>query len=446
MSAPFGPIALTLGGIAKQIRGTFETFTDPRTGKNSHYTMVDAGLSAFSVFFMQSPSFLEHQRTLEQAHGENNARTLFGVHEIPTDNQIRTLLDPTPPAMVRPAYSFLFNALQEAGVVDSHRSLNGTLLLALDGTEYFSSQKLHCDQCSTRQHANGTVTCFHTALTPVLVKPGCGFGVTLAPEFVTPQDGAEKQDCEINAAKRWLAVYGEELRRLGVTVLGDDLYCHEPFCLVLLSFGLGFVLVCKPTSHATTYEWLEYLGRIGAVRTVVRTRWTGKRHETDTYRYAADVPLRDADDALKVNWCELTTTAADGKVLYRNAFATGLALDDGNVAEVVEAGRCRWKIENENNNTLKTKGYHFTHNFGHGQQHLSSLLASLIILAFLTHTVLEWVDDKFQLLRQKLPSRRRLFDDIKTLTSYLCFGSWDALMDFMLESFKKPPPPKPETG
>jgi Fe2+ or Zn2+ uptake regulation protein len=446
MSVPFGPIALTLGEIAKQIRGIFETFIDPRTGKNSHYTMVDAGLSAFSVFFMQSPSFLEHQRTLEQAHGENNARTLFGVHEIPTDNQIRTLLDPTPPAMVRPAYSFLFNALREAGVVDSHRSLNGTLLLALDGTEYFSSQKLQCDQCSTRQHANGTVTCFHTALTPVLVKPGCGKVIPLAPEFVTPQDGAEKQDCEINAAKRWLAVYGEELRRLGVTVLGDDLYCHEPFCLVLLSFGLGFILVCKPTSHATTYEWLEYLERIGAVRTVVRTRWTGKRHETDTYRYAADVPLRDADDALKVNWCELTTTTtADGNVLYRNAFATNQALDDGNVAEVVEAGRSRWKIENENNNTLKTKGYHFTHNFGHGQQHLSSLLASLIILAFLTHTVLEWVDDKFQLLRQKLPSRRRLFDDIKTLTSYLCFDSWEALIDFMLESFNRPPP-EPKTG
>ena len=116
------------------------------------------------------------------------------------------------------------------------------------------------------------------------------------------------------------------------------------------------------------------------------------------------------------------------------------------MAEVVEAGRSRWKIENENNNTLKTKGYHFGHNYGHGKQHLSSLLASLIILAFLTHTVLEWADDKFQLLRQKLPPRRRLFDDTKTLTSYLCFDSWEALMDFMLESFKKLPPPKQETG
>jgi hypothetical protein len=178
----------------------------------------------------------------------------------------------------------------------------------------------------------------------------------------------------------------------------------------LQSFGLGFILACKPSSHPVTYEWLDYLERTGAVRTVVRTRRAGKRNETDTYRYAAEVPLRDADGALKVNWCEPATTAADGKVPYRNALATGLALDGGNVAEAVEAGRSRWKVENENNNTLKTKGYHFEHNYGHGRQHLSSLLASLIILAFLVHTVLDWADGKFQLLRRKLPSRKRLFN------------------------------------
>jgi hypothetical protein len=109
-----------------------------------------------------------------------------------------------------------------------------------------------------------------------------------------------------------------------VTVLGDELYCQEPYCLTLRSYGLGFVLVCKHSSHPVTYDWLEYLGRSGAVRTVVRTHRNGMRHETDTYRYAEALPLRDADVSLKVNWCELTTTAANGKVLYRNAFATEL--------------------------------------------------------------------------------------------------------------------------
>ncbi len=445
MSTPFGPYALTLDGITQQMRRTFETFIDLRKGKNTSYTMVDAALSAFSVFFTQSPSFLEYQRSLEQSQGNHNARTLFGVHEIPSDNHIRTLLDATPPETLKPAYTFLFNALEQAGVVDAHRSVDGTLLLALDGTEHFSSPAIHCERCSTRRHANGQVTYFHSALTPVLVKPGGDKVIALAPEFVTPQDGAAKQDCEINAAKRWLAAHGAEFARLKTTVLGDDLYCHEPFGRELLAQGLDFILVCKPSSHATVYEWLEHLARNGAVHTVTRTRWTGRRRETDTYRYAHAIPLRDADDALAVNWCELVTTNDSGKLLYRNAFATSLALDDGNVTEVVAAGRSRWKIENENNNTLKTQGYHFAHNFGHGRQHLSSLLASLIILAFLTHTVLEWMDDKYRLLRQKLSSRRRLFNDIRTLTSYLCFETWEALMDFMLASFE-PVPAQPETG
>jgi hypothetical protein len=445
MSAPFGPYALTLDDVTKQMRSTFAGFTDPRRGKNKSYTMVDAALSAFSVFFTQSPSFLEYQRSLEQAHGNNNAGTLFGVHEIPSDNHIRSLLDAPPPDALKPVYALLFDALEQAGVVDSLRSADGTLLLALDGTEHFSSQAIHCGQCSTRTHANGKVTHFHAALTPVLAKPGCERVIPLAPEFVRPQDGKEKQDCELSAAKRWLAAHGAELARLKAAVLGDDLYCHEPFCRELLALGLGFILVCKPGSHATAYEWLEHLERNGAVAAAVRTRWTGQRRETDTYRYAHSIPLRDAGGALEANWCELVATDGGGKVLYRNAFATRLALGADNVAAVVEAGRSRWKIENENNNTLKTKGYHFEHNYGHGHKHLSSLLASLIILAFLAHTVLEWMDGKYQLLRQKLPSRKRLFNDIRTLTSYLCFQSWEALMDFMLESFR-PPPAKPESG
>src|SRR5690606_16805083 len=191
-------------------------------------------------------------------------------------------------------------------------------------------------------------------------------------------------------------------------VLGDDLYCHEPFCRALLDKQLEFILVCKPDSHKTLYEWVDDLQREGVVKTMVRKRWTGKRREIDTYRYVSAVPLRDTDDALLVNWCEITTRAEDGKVLYQNAFASSLAIDDNNVAEVVASGRARWKIENENNNTLKTKGYHFEHNFGHGKQFLSSLLATLILLAYLLHTLLDLMDDKFCLLRQKLPSRRRL--------------------------------------
>ena len=369
MSVPFGRAVLTLDDITRQIRRIFAQFTDPRRGKNTHYTLVDAGLSAFSVFFMQSPSFLEYQRSLDPRLGQNNARTLFGVHQIPSDHQIRHLLDATEPGQVNPLFSYLFQALYQAGVVETYRSVNQTLLLAFDGVQYFSSSAIHCPQCSVRQHANGAVTYSHTALTPVLVKPGLETVIPLAPELVRPQDGAEKQDGELNAAKRWLATWGDDYSPLRVTLLGDDLYCHEPFCREAVNRGLDFILVCKPDFHALVAEWLAFLEQGGAVHTVVRRRWTGQRREINTYRYAQAIPLRDGDDALLVNWCELTTADENGNVWYHNSFATSLALNDRQVPEVVAAGRSRWKIENENNNTLKTKGYHFEHNYGHGQQY-----------------------------------------------------------------------------
>jgi hypothetical protein len=183
----------------------------------------------------------------------------------------------------------------------------------------------------------------------VLVKPGCDKVIPLARAFIRPQDG------EINAAKRWLGAHGRECARLKAIILGDDLYGHGPFCRAVQAQGLDFILVCKPDSHPVTAEWVADLQRIGAIGTVTRTRWTGKGLETDTYHYAAAIPLRDADDALTVNWCEITTTGTNGKVLYQSAFATPLAINDGNVAAIVAAGSGRWKIENEHNNTLKTK-------------------------------------------------------------------------------------------
>ena len=137
-----------------------------------------------------------------------------------------------------------------------------------------------------------------------------------------------------------------------------------------------------------------------------------------------------------VNWCELTTTDQDGKVIYKNAFVSNHHINTNNVVELARAGRARWKVENENNNTLKTQGYHFTHNFGHGQQYLSSLLASFNLLAFLFHTVLDMVNAKYHLIRARLPSRKIFFQHIQALTCYLCFDNFDALLDFMLRGLE----------
>jgi hypothetical protein len=441
-----GASLLTAEKLITSIRAVFEQFPDVRRrGNHQTYTVANAALSAFAVFFTQSPSFLDYQVRMQQERGRNNADSLFGVHQIPSTPQIRTLLDPVSPDHVAPLFMETVGALNESGELEAYRSLGRTLLIPLDGTEYFCSEKVSCPHCSTRTPKNGRTQYYHTVVTPVIVAPGQEAVFPLPPEFVRPQDGHAKQDCELAAAGRWLTRWGDEVARWGATFLGDDLYCHQPFCEQVLARQTHFLFVCRPESHATLYEWVADFERQGQVPTLIQSRWDGKQRLTDTYRYLPHLPLRNSDDALPVNWCELTTTDASGKVLYRNAWATSHAVTAENVAEVARAGRSRWKIENENNNTLKTKGYHFEHNYGHGKQHLSALLATLILLAYLTHTVLDRMKGPYRSVRERLPSRRTFFEHLRALALYLPFASWDHLFAFMLEALQ-PAQPRPQAS
>ena len=410
-------------------RQVLSSLPDKRTGKNTRYGMEDAALSAFGAFFTQTPSFLAYQRMMEGTKGKNNAQSLFGVHQIPSDNHIRDLLDSVKPEELFPVFEEILRVLEQQDQLRSFRSYADTLLIAMDGTEYFSSTQIHCPCCSTRTLKSGKIHYFHSVVTPVIVSPGQTDVIPLIPEFVVPQDGHEKQDCETAAAKRWLSQYGERYSALKVTVLGDDLYSHQPMCQQFLSQQLNFIVVCRPESHTTLYEHLEGI----ELPTVTRKRWTGKVEETYTYRYLNGVPLRDGEDALLVNWCEITVSHPDGKVTYRNSFVTNHMINDDTVAEIVLCGRTRWKVENENNNTLKTKGYNLEHNFGHGKEHLASFLATLNILSLLFHTLLDRLDAKYKLLRSHLPTRKTFFDDLRALTRYLYFENWDHLLTFMLE-------------
>lgn len=134
-----------------------------------------------------------------------------------------------------------------------------------------------------------------------------------------------------------------------------------------------------------------------------------------------------------MNWCELTIlNAKDGSVVYYNAFVTNHTIAQDNIVEVLESARARWKTENENHKILKTKGYHLEHNFGHGEKHLSSILLTLNLLAFLFHSVLQLLDSSYQMIRNKRGTRKGFFQDILSLTKYFLFEGWQHLIDFML--------------
>jgi hypothetical protein len=395
--------------------------------------MESLGLTAFLTFFLQSPSFRSHQKLLQQLARNGNAARLWHLEKIPGSSQVRGVLDTVAPVHLNPLYDEVFRRLDRSGLLRQLRGFGTDLLIPLDGTRYFSSKTIHCQNGSTTTHQDGSVTYSHTAILPAIVLPGETFALPLTPEFVTPQDGHTKQDCETAAAKRWMRDFRRRHKTVAATVLGDDVYSRQPMCETALEGRFNFIFVCKPSSHTTLYARIAELQQDNALHTKTVRCFREGRWERDHYRWASNVPLRAGDDALLVNWIEMTTTVeATGEVVYQNSFITNHAITAENAENVVTAGRSRWKIENDEHNPLKHHGYNLTHNYGHGKQFLSALLVSLLCLAFAFHTLLDLAQGAFHRLRSILPSRREVFMDCRALLRYLFFETLHHLFAFMV--------------
>jgi hypothetical protein len=424
--------------LMEQLRETLDGLPDYRTGNNTVYSIKDAASGALGVFFTQAPSFLAYQRDLERRQGNSNAHTLLQMEQIPSDNQIRNLLDPIEPRHLFEMFDTIFEQFSQTEEGQAFRAEDGSWLVGLDGTQHFSSTKIHCDNCERQQQADGTTRYSHQVLSAIVVNPEHNQVISLAPEFIEPQPGHDRQDCERMAAHRWIRRQTAMCDTRDVTLLGDALYATQPTCQLALDHGFDFIFVAKSRAHPTLYEWLDGLDQVDdGLPTFETRRWNGKFNEIWRYRYANQVPLRRGADALYVNWVELTIfNARTGEQLYRCAFVTNQRLTEETVPDIVRAGRARWKNENEHNNVLKNHGYHLEHNFGHGEQHLSNFLVTLNLLAFLFHTLFSMFDETYQAVRKELGARRTFFNDIRALTRYLIFDSWDQLLAFMYQQLE----------
>jgi hypothetical protein len=413
-----------LPSLVAGLRAACTAFPDPRKGRRGNIAIADFGLSAFALFFMQSASFLGFQRMLETGRGRSNCQSLFGIEKIPSDNYIRDMLDEADPALLQPCFERMEQALATPELCQAFHRLGGRTLIAWDGTEYFCSQKLGCPHCLKRERANGQIESYHTMLAATAGAPGHTKVVPLFPEFIAPQDGAEKQDCERNAAKRWHARHGERLSALRPVYLGDDLFACQSIVTMLTGAGDDFIFTCKATSHKALYDFIN-----GAEpeRHEEKIR-KGKAVETRRYRWFSAVPLRHGKDAALVNWIAFETLDHNGRIKHSTAWVTSLPVNQNNVAEIAACGRARWKIENETFNVMKNHGYELEHNFGHGQTFLAMTFAALNLLAFSWHSVLDLLDPKWQQARNAAGTRSRFFSQILWSTTYAVFPSWPVLL------------------
>jgi len=415
---------LSFSALRKGLSELFESIDDSRQEGKIDYSLHDCLMSTLAMMFFQDPSVLSFQRRMQDSMQSNNLKTMFGVDKIPSDSSLRQTMDAVPSEAVHPAFSILFQRLQRAKQLVPYRMDSGHYLIALDGSQYFSSEKINCPSCLTYKGARGPLRYSHQIVQAVMLHPHMRQALPLAPEPVANTDGHRKQDCEINAGKRIVKKIRATHPKLDIMITGDSLYSKQPFIDVLKDARMSFVLVVKPAYHKSLFEWINDLDGLGQGDHLQLTDSKGRYH---VYRWVNQVPINDSKDADHVSFFEYWLKVKE-KTTYHNSWVTDLTVNKDNVVELVQSGRARWKIENETFNTLKNQGYHLEHNFGHGQQFLSNNFFVLNVLAFYIHQILELCDSGYRYCRSKFSSRKEFWNLLRAGIKLMLFRDFEHLL------------------
>jgi hypothetical protein len=410
--------SLSLPGLLAEARHCFEKLPDIKSGRK--IPLVDHLMSGLAVFGLKYPSLLQFDRDSNVEIIRSNLKSLYGIQQAPCDTYLRERLDEVDPQHLRKTYSRLFAGLQRGKGLEGFNFLDGHYLLSIDGTGYFSSPEVHCNQCCEKHHRDGRTTYYHQLLGAVLVHPDCREVFPLAPEPILKQDGARKNDCERNAAKRLLKDIRREHPHMKFIVIEDALASNAPHIRLLQDLKCRFILGAKQKDHTFLFEWVDQAAN------TAHFEYTDEQGINHRFRYLNGAPLNDANFELEINFLEYWETHPDGKVLHFS-WVTDIPVNEENLVLLMRGGRARWKIENETFNTLKNHGYHFEHNFGHGYQHLSTVMVHLMMLAFLIDQIQQRCCTLFNRAMDKAETRSRFWQQIRGLFQHYLIPEWEAL-------------------
>jgi hypothetical protein len=419
---------LSFAALLATMAECFRQIQDPRQQGKVGHCLHDVLMSGFAMMFFQDPSLLAFQKRLQESAQQNNLSKLFGVATIPKDTQMRDVIDMLPTVALCDIFPNFLNRLQRGRQLDQYRFLNDKYLIPLDGTEYFSSEKISCPFCLKTEPSKGSLRYHHQILQAVIVHPDMRQVLPLFPEPIQNSDGYTKQDCEMNAGKRIVEKIRKAHPKLPIIITGDDLYSKQPFIDALKANGMSYILVAKPTDHKILFEWVGEITAMGEAEHFELIDKKGKCHK---YQWINDLPLNGSPNADHVNFFQYWIIDKKGKTTYRNSWVTDLLVSRENVQHLVKGGRARWKIENETFNTLKNQGYHIEHNYGHGKQYLSMNFFVLNLLAFLVHQILELCDLSYQQCRAKFSSRKEYWNQLRCTFRIILFRDFYHLLGYL---------------
>jgi len=400
-----------------------------REGKIS---LADALMSGYAMFALKDPSLLLFDN--RRRNDEGNLKRVFGIQNVPSDTQMRELLDPVDPDLIRPRFADIFHQLQRGKALEPLAYYQGCYLLSVDGTGSFSSEKLSSASCLEKKSRNGKITYYQQVLGAAIVHPDFREVIPLAPEMIVKQDGSTKNDCERNAAKRFLQKVRQDHPRLGFIVVEDGLSSNAPHIRDLQVHGMHYILGAKEGDHPLLFHTLGEAAKRGEANEFSMT--DGKNPKiTHRFRFLNGVPLNQTNMDLKLNVLEYWEVS-DKKTLHF-AWVTDFTITRDNACILMRGGRARWKIENETFNTLKNQGYNFEHNYGLGKEHLSEVFVMLMMLAFLVDQTQQLTSALFKAAWSKLGTKRALWENVRNLFHSYEVESMEMIYRAIVNGFRK---------
>jgi len=409
------------------MRSGFEQVPDQRA-ENAKISLPDALMSGFAMFSLKDPSLLAFD---ERRTTDSNLRSMYSIEQVASDTQMRTILDDVEPVGIRPVFKDALGRLGRSKELDKFRFLGGSYLVSLDGTEYFRSKKVHCSSCLQKVNKRtGEVTYYHQLMGGVIIHPNRREVIPLMPEPIMKQDGETKNDCERNAAKRFLSQLKQDYPDLAFTITEDALSPNAPHIRELKKHSFHYILGVKEGDHEYLFEQVA-LARQEGRTTEFEQREGGVVHR---FSFINQMPLNKSNPDVLVNFVEYWEISKDKTQHF--SWVTDFIVTKLNVFAIMRGGRARWKVENETFNTLKNQGYHFEHNFGHGEKNLSVVFAVLMMLAFLVDQIQQLACELFQAVLKKKGSKKRLWEEMRALFHTLEFPSMEYLFKAIRYGYK----------
>lgn len=417
-------INLSCDGLIQAVKEEFLKIVEHRT--NPTISLSDALMSAFAMFSLKNASLLEFETEKTK---NQNLKNIYKINQIPSDTQMREIIDGIETKKLRKAFKLLFSFLQRGKVLESYRVLNDYYILSGDGTGFFSSKTIHCECCLKKNKSDGTHY-HHMIYSACIVHPDKKEVFPIMPEPITNQDGNTKNDCELNASKRFVEDFRREHPHLKVIFVEDSLFSNAPHIELLKSKNISFIIGAQETNHKYLYKQLDELVKSGDTKQI-HIEKDGAYHY---FSFANGLSLNESSDT-KVNILEYKQIDKEEEM---NPFSwvTDIEITEKNAYELMKIARARWKIENETFNTLKNQGYHLEHNFGHGKKNLSNNFAILMMLVFLVDQIQQASCQLFRKALGTFHAKKYFWQQVRSLFNTFEFNSMEELLRAIAFGFK----------